>query len=470
MLANGRPSLLLRSPLSGSLPLLLAGLSLAGSEQSHAVSPAFDFGFENQIHSQTATPQYFPVVSAGARIDSKKEADSLDSDSETLGDVKFRISPTHPRAFAITSQNLYTGIKDRSENHRLRLSIGRRHVGWSSLDSLWGLGQVEPFDNWDRLRPSAQGLTGVFAHADTAFFDFRFFASYVALPEIMPNVVIDDQKQILSEHPQSINSAPKSFTLLGKPVPIGYNLELPPLQNILLRPALLGQMETKRELPFFAKIGFGYLPMNYFPVALVASLPTEVNSVVATLTPRLLSHRVYIGEGGYRFSRKLEAGIGVLIDEPLQDVLPANYTSSQITSSVSTSPWIRMEFKRIKLQLAHLIVTGGVGPDLGPLAGSGPNFMSSRLLYRNASQISLKWALDGSLRGSEFQFKYIHEYSVRGDWFAGDFFYPVNPRMGLIAGGDLLSAYESAAPDRGAEFLSDMRTLGRVRLGVNYAL
>jgi hypothetical protein len=104
------------------------------------------------------------------------------------------------------------------------------------------------------------------------------------------------------------------------------------------------------------------------------------------------------------------------------------------------------------------------------LSQPGQNFLSSRLLYRNASQLALKWALDGQFRGSEIQFKYIHEYSVRGDWFAGDFLYPVNPRMGLVAGGDLISAYESAAPDRGAEFLSDMRTLGRIRLGVNYAL
>lgn len=449
---------------------LATGLLLGLSQPSHAFKPDVDFGLENQIHSQTATPSYFPVLSAGARYDSKNQADSLSSESEFVGDVKFRISPTHPRAFAITSKNLYYGIKDHSDRSRLRLSVGRRHVGWSSLDSIWGLGQVEPYDSWDRLRPTTQGLTGIFAHAETAFFDFRFFASYLMLPEIMPNVVIDDQKQILSEHPQAVNSAPRSFTLLDKPVPIGYNLQLPSISNILLRPAIMGQMETKRELPYFAKLGFGYLPLNHFPIALVASLPTQVNSVVATLTPRLLSHRVYIGEAGYRFNRRIEAGVGVLIDEPLRDSLPSNYTTTELTTSVSTSPWIKMEFRRIKLQLAHLMVSGGVGADFGPLAQSGQNFLSSRLLYRNASQLALKWALDGQLRGSEIHFKYIHEYSVRGDWFAGDFLYAVNPRMGLVAGGDLISAYESAAPDRGAEFLSDMRTLGRIRLGVNYAL
>jgi hypothetical protein len=427
-------------------------------------------GFESQIHSETATPQFFPVVSAGARVDSKTDEDGATARNEWVGDARVRVSPTHFRAFALTSKNLYYGARDLDDSSRLRLSFGRRHVGWSSLDALWNLGQVEPYDNWDRLRPSPQGLTGLFAYTETAYFDFRLFASYLMLPEIMPNVVINDQKQILSEHPQAINSAPRDFTLLGKPVPIGYNLELPAIQNILFRPSLLGQMETKRELPYFAKIGFGYLPMNSFPIAIVASLPTQVNSVVATLTPRLLSHRVYLGEAGYRFNRKLEAGVGLLIDEPVQDAVPENYTSMQLTTSVSTSPWIKMEFKRIRVQLAHLIVSGGVGPDFGPLAGSGQNFMSSRLLYRNASQVALKWALEGTLRGSEVQFKYIHDYSVRGDWIAGDLLYSVNPRMGLVAGGDIISAYETTAPDRGAEFLSDMRTLGRIRLGVNYAL
>ena len=443
------------------LPLLLLFLS-QGNSWALASPLGLDFGFETQAYQPGIVPEMFPVVSAGL--------DFGDLQSEGMGDLKVRMSPTHPKAFAITSKNLFWGHVAPPSSHAIHFSIGRRLIAWSKSDMLWNLGQFENLDQWDRLRPSMQGLTGVFAHMNLREFEFQMFASGLFVPEITPNVVLENQA-FAQEHPQAIASAPKTINLLNHPTPLGYNLVLPPINTLLFRPSFAVSVEKKSLSGLGGKLSYGYLPLNYFPIALQAQYSVNLNQVAVDLQPRLLQHHLYNAELSYRTGSNFALGVGALIDQPVQDEIPSDYTTTPLSLSTTWTPWIEFRNEALSLILTQIWVFGGIEADVGPFASQNGSLFSSRMLYRNASQIGLNYhLLAGNLHDPQIRFKYIHEFSINGDWISGDFTYSFSPSFGAVVGGDILSSYLDVSPDRGAEFLADMRPLGRIRLGVTYAL
>jgi hypothetical protein len=455
---------------SAFAPLFL-GFLLGIPQHTHAFSPTYEVGFENQIHHTPVEPLYFPILSLGLRFQSAEGEDPSSRESESKGNLLFRISPTHPQAFAITSKNLYWGDRDQNRNTPLRFTFGRRLIGWSKLDTLWSLGQIEPLDQWDRLRPSLQGLTGVFAYTETEKFNFRLFISGIFLPETTPNVVLENQ-QFVRAHPQAITSAPQTFTLLDQSLRANYYLNLPSISSILFRPGFSFSMETKREIPISAKFVYGYLPLNYFPIALQGYTNISINEVVVNLRPRLLHHHVYNGELSYRVSDHLSFGGVAMVDQPESETIPSGEVATPLSVSTSWSPWIEYRGSSFEATLSQLWVFGGLEADVGPpeLRSDTSSRFSSRLLYRNATLFQIKkHLLPENPHDPILFFKYIHEYSIKGDWFAIDLHYSLRPSLVLFAGGDILSSYRDVSPDRGAEFLADMRPLGRARLGVTYA-
>ena len=425
-------------------------------------------GVESDFSRSEVQPDVFPFVRAGIVDESKYDPDD---DYEHKIDAEFKISPNHPKAYALSSRNFYYGEKDQSTDSPLRFSFGRKLIGWSNVDELWGLGAFEPLDSWDRLRSFTQGLTGIFAYTETANFNFRLFLSYVFLPEITPNVVIDDGK-IVSEHPQSIATAPQTINIVGRPTILNYDLVTPPLNTIIFRPSFAVMMETKKELPFFGKFSFGYLPLNYFPVALNASY--SIPGVIGTvqLYPRLLDHNLYNWEAGYRIDSSLSFGCTFLIDQPMKDDISNQLTYTPLSTSQTLTPWMKYQLHRSTLILTQLWSKGGLENDVGPLANtSGSSIVSSRILYRNATQFSLRQPLSaaGDPHQPLLQFKFIHEYSIIANWISADFFYTLQPQLNVFFGLDGISAEQNASPDHGAEFLSDLKALDRIRLGASYA-
>ena len=451
-----------------TLGALALGLLFCMSHSAHALTPHYSLGVENDLSRNTVDPAEFPFVGAGITANSRDDESMNDSSNEYQADLLLRISPTHPKAFALTGQNLYWGEKDQSYDSPLRFTYGRRLINWTKLDEMWDLGEIEPLDSWDRLRPSEQGLTGIFAYTETQKFDFRIFLSYLAIPEQGPNVVIANE-QFQAEHPQAVTTAPQSFNLLNQPTPLGYQLNIPSISKVIFRPSFAFMMETKREIPFFGKFVYGYLPLNYFPIALQASLSIP-DRIVVPITPRLLHHHVYNLEFGYRFNDSLSVGITGLIDQPVSDSIPEQYTTTVLTTSYSTSPFIQYQLPNFKLIFSQLWTTGGLDADTGPAANPDRSLFSSRILYRNASQLALRTKFGMSNPHAPiFQIKYIHEYSILADWIAADFFFSFSPSLTAFVGGDVINALRDVSPDRGAEFLADVRAIDRIRVGATYA-
>ncbi|MBC7397330.1 MAG: hypothetical protein H7333_07790 [Bdellovibrionales bacterium] len=442
---------------------------LSSGIPAHAFTPKFDLGFENHLSRSTVDPAEFPIVSFGTTFNTDNDELLNTSDVEYHGDLHFKISPTHPKAYALSSKNFYFGEKDQSESSPLRFSYGRRLINWSKIDELWQLGAFEPLDSWDRLRSFSQGLTGVFAYTETRHFNYRAFFSYLFMPEVSPNIVVEDD-QFVNAHPQAISTVPQSFNLLNRPTPLGYHLDIPPISKIIFRPSVAFMIETKHEYPVNVKFAYGFMPLNYFPVALQASLAIPIDQIVVELKPRLINHSLYNGEIAFEASDSWNLGFTVLVDQPMADAFPADYTTTPLSTAYHLSPWAQFQAGSFKLLVTQLWTAGGLDADVGPYANPGQSVFSSRLLYRNATQVAIRSDLaDPSPHHPTLQLKYVHDYSVLADWIAADFFYSIEPHLFFVIGGDIISARRDVSPDRGAEFLADMRAIDRVRLGVNYA-
>jgi hypothetical protein len=424
------------------LSILLIGSGL--SESAHAFSPDFHFGVESDFSRPVVTPSTFSFFKTG--IDASSENYQLD--------LELKMSFEHSKANALSSKNaFYQFIGDET----FKLSLGRKWTNWSQLDENWGLGAFNALDSWDRLRSFSQGLTGLFMSVENEFVHFDFFASYLMLPEITPNVVIENNR-FEFYHPQSVSAGPQTFELLNRPTPLGYNLRIPEISSILLRPSVAFSLETKKHYaPFFAKISYGYLPLNYFPMALQASLAIPIDEIVVDLRPRLLSHNLYNAEVAYEWNPGLIGGLSLTVDQIVsEEFIPADYTTAQLGTTTYFSPWIKIEIFKI----SHLYSQGGISTDIGPYANSSHNLFSSRILYRNATQLQISL--------SEITAKLLHEFSIEANWIAIDWKHQWNKKLSTTLGADILSAEAPAASNGGAEFISDLRALDRIRLGVNY--
>jgi hypothetical protein len=414
-------------------------------------------GFDTWIHQESVRPQVFPVFHAEGRLQTRSEEELLDAD------LRIRISPIHPDALAVSSKNLYWGDREDPPRIPLRFSFGRRQLDWSALDSFWNLGIFEPLDQWDRLRPSNQGLTGIFAFTETRTLHLRFFVTGLFLPETSPNVVIRNGR-FVPEHPQAIASAPETLNLLNRPTPLGYRIEAPAFSKVVLRPGFAFSMETRPDRDFHSKLAYAYLPLNHFPVALQAELSIPLDQVEVTLRPRLLHHHIYSADASIRIGAA-RLGISALVDEPAPENFGADETTAPLTTSTYLSPWIHWVQGRFRWSASHLLSYGGLDPDQGPFATPGSSLFSSRILYRNASTLAFRW-LPENMAIRELRLQVLHEWSIRGDWISADLSLPIDRQWAITFGGDLLSSWRDSAPGGGAEFLADLRPLGRARIGV----
>jgi hypothetical protein len=457
---------------AGALTLLLAAPS------AFAFTPEYHVGEETDISRDEVTPSIFPILKFGMDASSEKEELKTGEANRTeyLIDSEFRISPTHPQAFTLAADNAYWGQKDHrvfdaagnSDDSVIRFSIGRRVIGWTGLDAMWDLGDIEPLDGWDRLRSTPQGLTGIFLYAENNILSVRAFGSYLSLPELTPNNVIENH-EFVSEDPQSIANIPQTFTLLNRPTSLGYNLDIPPLSQIIFRPSAALMIETRETMALHAKVGAAYLPLTYFPIAVSAILSIPNDDIPVNLYPRLLNHYVYTGELGYQLKNGVSFGVNELIDQPETSVIPDDETSTPLTTSYTFSPWVKYDLPRASFLVSQIWTRGGLDADVGPNASPNSSIFSSHLFYRNASQVAGTFLLIPSGKhATSLKVKYIHEYSIDADWIAADLYFQIQKNLSAFIGGDLINSVYGVSPDRGAEFLADLRTLDRIRVGAQY--
>ncbi|MEK7356913.1 MAG: hypothetical protein AAB250_10715, partial [Bdellovibrionota bacterium] len=128
----------------------------------------FTFGQENYLSRdaiKSGTSSYTQIQShLRARTESRPLSGTLDIGGSFATDVENYSNISVPEAFLNWEQ-------EDVEVTRARIVIGRKLENWSSLDSDWDLGLIQPLNKFDGLRSEEQGLTGAFVGWGRGGFD-----------------------------------------------------------------------------------------------------------------------------------------------------------------------------------------------------------------------------------------------------------------------------------------------------------
>lgn len=169
------------------------------------------------------------------------------------------------------------------------LSIGRMYFTDLKLDSLWGLGVVEPQFRGDPLNPIHQGLTGVSGWMDLGGVKFSIFASPLSFPDTGVTFNVKDG-QVVSTSPWFSN-APTSVMKDGKELNLNYNLNIGSRLDILVNPSFLLGLDSKVYGIDFSMRG-GLTPSTQFflEVDSVGRVNPDNNTsyIEANIDPRLV--------------------------------------------------------------------------------------------------------------------------------------------------------------------------------------
>lgn len=120
---------------------------------------------------------------------------------------------------------------------------GRFYQTNLKIDSIWGLGAIEPQFRGDPLIPLHQGLTGVSGWADLGGVKFSLFASPLSFPDTgIAYEIVDGE--VVSNSPWFIQ-APTTVIFQGQEVPLSYDLNITSRFDLLLNTTLIGSVQAK---------------------------------------------------------------------------------------------------------------------------------------------------------------------------------------------------------------------------------
>lgn len=318
------------------------------------------------------------------------------------------------------------GERRRSGLQRLR--VGRVLENWNELDSEWLLGQWQPLNRFDPLRPTEQGLTGVFGSWSQGAFEILAFASPLYLPEQgVPYDHDGSQGTITSKSPW-FSTLPTTLTFGDSltPTPIHYRLNLPSNSSIVKQESFgisfrFGEFSASRFLRrskstgFFGQASYVRKPRNQ--LALPFSAHMQIHSeeepyVPVTVVPRVVNHELYGMDLGYK-ARGWALGISALVDQSVDEEFGPEQHYQILETLTMLSPHVEARLFAARswgplVRISYLHSFGGETRVVGPETEDDDLF-GPRVLFKQALSISAKtrlvrrdgWHLDHSLRWIE---------------------------------------------------------------------
>ncbi|MES2963302.1 MAG: hypothetical protein V4760_05385 [Bdellovibrionota bacterium] len=408
----------------------------------------FTFGQENYLSRdaiKSGTSSYTQISShLRARTESKPLNGTLDIGGSFATDVENYSNIQVPEAFLNWEQ-------EDVEVTRARIVVGRKLESWSSLDSDWDLGVVQPLNKFDALRSEEQGLTGAFVGWGRGGFDLVGYVSSVFIPE--QGAPFELQNGTFSSNSPWFTAPPETLVLFEKKAKVNYKLQTPSIGSIINHPSAGFFLRVKDPTGpgMFAQASFLRKPRNTLSLPFDGKLRLEntTNYGDVNVYPEVTYHSIGALDLGYRSNAVSVtlAGLHEIPDTP--DMLPSlTYQKLEPATLASPSVEVRTFPSSLygpRVKLSYLKTWGGEATTVGEFASNG-NVFGPSMPYRTAASLSERSIL---MRTKRYQLdqsiRWIEELEELGTVLSADVNLHIDAAWRITASGDFLGSRQETS-------------------------
>jgi hypothetical protein len=340
--------------------------------------------------------------------------------------------------------------------------VGRFYQTNLKMDSIWGLGVVEPQFRGDPLNPLHQGLTGLSVWMDLGDVQFSLFASPLSFPDTGVSYNIQDG-QVVSRSPWH-TEAPTSVQYEGQKIDLSYNLDINNRFDLLSNPSVIAGVKSE-VYGLNVSMNGGVVPSSQFFLEVAPKAMVDDNNqafVQANVVPRLLPKAIF----AVKFDKKVENTNlwGELFTERHQGS-SKNNNPDLYQSEIYDNTFLAMgldsiiNFSRMDLNIGFSYLRNTSKNKLNQLN----EFKFSNYIYNNAIETRLALKIYPSPLSVNFNFKYDLDESA---FLASPrLTYRTKDQLQVYAQYDLIGRSNDVNVDG---FLAQQAANDRFTVGLNY--
>lgn len=199
------------------------------------------------------------------------------------GDLRFSIEEGNTVASLSEGYFRYKG----QEND---VSLGRKRLDWNPNEGFWQLGHINGTRGFRLLDTKEEGLIGFHYLNPAGAVKTEVFLSYFYVPTLSPGLKISEGQVTSSS--EWVKLPPKRTTLSGQDVDIRYNLNTPPVRDVLVNKSLGLKMEVDWKGGRLAGYSL-YKPENKLRINAEAYYDPNQGAVAVNANPVVNHHAIY---------------------------------------------------------------------------------------------------------------------------------------------------------------------------------
>jgi len=263
------------------------------------------FSYEKFMRLNTPSKKSKAVDWTGLSLSYKNKTRKQEVFAE--GNVRYYFNG--PEALNYSFPELYHSIDTDDSNY----TYGRKIVDWSHNEKYWQLGNLNPRQGFNLLSEKQEGLTALhYTKRVTKNIDVGIVFSYLYIPTLNPSIDIKDGKVVSNS--EWVRRPPEKTVVLGKVVPIRYEMNRPKTSDILLKKTL--GINTAYKWKGGAVSSYAiYKPENNLRINADASLASDGTHVIAVANPIVNHHLMYGMQAKHKFGDILTV-IGFDVTDP----------------------------------------------------------------------------------------------------------------------------------------------------------
>lgn len=364
----------------------------------------------------------------------------------------------------------YLGFKADEKRSLKGLSVfaGRKRYSWSNLDSYWGLGLFQPRFRWDYLNEKENGLVGLFPAFQNDVVSLVTFYSPIYIPE--QGAPFDISSGACKTASPWFSCPASSIFLFNQQTDVRFQLDIPPVKNLVMNQSYGGTLRLGRELGPFGRFSYTHKPINQLLLSFEGRLSVSTLDIPAVIRPRVLYHDLFAADAGWNFDRHSIVA-SAIAEKPKRDVTPASWNTQETSDATllgvtaKTMPF-KETFRFTRFELGYFHRNGGNAPDRGPFVNPAVATFEPRYAFESAYSVGVftpfvdKWA-----RSFLFSTKFIFDSRNQGNILISDLFYRPVGALLVNLGVDILGSESRRADD----FISRYQRNDRIRGGISYA-